>query len=339
MLRIAWQLVKSFGEEMAKPRHEGIDDNRAMIPSVQPEPGQSPSAGGPRPDPGRPGHDRPEPTHWRDWLASPAGRYVLAWEQAHHDRAVANLFGFVGVQCGLRELQALRQNRMRSRFVVSRSDDAAQYDESHPPADVIIDSYEELPLATASADLIVLPHVLEFAADPHQVLREVDRVLRPNGRMIVTGFNPVSLWGISQAVGRMLSRPILPPDESFIGMPRLRDWCKLLSFEFQAGSYGCYRPLLRSERWLERTQFLEKAGDRWWPICGAVYSVTVIKRVRGMRLVAPAWNRTRRRVPVPAVTSPNFGPISDESPGQRAPTLHIVGGSVNDTYSRESSEG
>ncbi len=331
ILRSVARLVKSVGREVPTARTCNRANNLVMEKSAQKRnaPGidsPGPSAHVPPSQPsGRPDPELPvSESQWRKWLASPAGRYVLDWEQAHLDQAVANLFGFVGLQCGLRELQALRQNRMRTRFLITRSDGVAHYDHSHPSADVVIDSYEELPLATESADLIVLPHVLEFASDPHQVLREVDRVLRPNGRVIIVGFNPVSLWGISQGIGRLLSRPLLPPDEHFIGLPRLRDWCKLLSFEFQAGSYGCYRPLFRSARWLERTAFLEKAGDRWWPICGAVYSVTVVKRVRGMRLVNPVRVRQPRRARIVAVASPNFDPIQEKASTRPAARLRLV---------------
>ena len=31
------------------------------------------------------------------------------------------------------------------------------------------------------------------------------------------------------------------------------------------------------------------AGDRWWAVGGAVYMLQAIKRVRGMRLITPAW--------------------------------------------------
>ncbi|MGB7183679.1 MAG: SAM-dependent methyltransferase, partial [Burkholderiaceae bacterium] len=140
------------------------------------------------------------------------------------------------------------------------------------------------------------------------VLREVDRILRPEGRVIVTGFNPVSLWGAAQAVGSGIGRPFIPAEDHFISLPRLRDWYKLLSFQFTRGSYGCYRPACRSERWLARTEFMEKAGDRWWPICGAVYCVTAVKRVRGMRLIEPAWRRSRSRKSRAAVASPTFAP-------------------------------
>ena len=92
-------------------------------------------------------------------------------------------------------------------------------------------------------------------------------------------------------------------------MPRLRDWMKLLSFEIDSGHYGCYAPPCRTQKWLDRMQFMERAGDRWWPICGAVYMVSAVKRVRGMRLVGPAWKRRAapHAAPAVAVSGPDDG--------------------------------
>ena len=164
--------------------------------------------------------------------------------------------------------------------------------------------FEDLPFADQSLDLIVLPHVLEFSPDPHRVLREVDRTLRPDGRVLVTGFNPVSLWGARQWMPRALARPFLPPSAHFIGAPRLRDWFKLLSFEPARAQFGCYRPAIRSQVWLDRTRWFEGLGDRCWPICGGVYCLAATKRVRAIRMVGPAWPaRTAKRARVAVVAS------------------------------------
>ena len=88
----------------------------------------------------------------------------------------------------------------------------------------------------------------------------------------------------------------LPHEGALIGAPHVRDWVRLLSFEPDDTVYGGYAwPFLRQE-WLARSQrFLERAGDRWWPVCGAVYLVSAVKRVRGMRLVGPAWRDVSAR--------------------------------------------
>src|SRR5690606_41680254 len=73
---------------------------------------------------------------------------------------------------------------------------------------------EQLPFDTQSIDLIVMPHTLEWCADPHQVLREVERVLMPEGRVVLTGFNPYSLWGLRESLpGLDLRLPVAVPSQ------------------------------------------------------------------------------------------------------------------------------
>jgi hypothetical protein len=95
----------------------------------------------------------------------------------------------------------------------------------------------------------------------------------------------------------------LPDCGEFIGYWRLRDWLRLLGFEVDESRFGCYRPAVRSEKWLERWAWMDRAGPRWWPIVGAAYFVVAVKRVRGMRLLGPAWKTAAARAgnPVPAV--------------------------------------
>jgi SAM-dependent methyltransferase len=163
--------------------------------------------------------------------------------------------------------------------------------------DVILTNYEALPFPSASLDLLVLPHTLELSYDPHATLREVERVLVPEGRVVICGFNPNSLWGISKSCKRGFSEV-----GDFIGQRRLRDWLQLLSFEVESTSFGCYRPAVKTERWLQRWAWMDEAGVRWWPILGSVYGMVAVKRVQGMRLMSPAWKKAAPRRAV-AVTS------------------------------------
>jgi len=258
-----------------------------------------------------------------DWLETPAGRYLLDWERAQIDAVVTDLFGFHAVQLGLPQLDGLAANRMPHRWVAvdPRSGEEARTlapapgraGEAAPGLRQVAVSlccdFDALPFDSQSLDLVLLPHSLELSRDPHLALSEVERVLMPEGKVVILGFNPTSLWGMRQHAGHLGRRLgwrseaglFLPMAGEFIGYRRLRDWLRLLSFEVEAGRFGCYRPPLRSAQWLGRFGWVEGPGERWWPVFGAVYMLMAVKRVRGMRLVGLARAERRRGKAAPAV--------------------------------------
>ncbi|HZN23104.1 MAG TPA: methyltransferase domain-containing protein [Burkholderiales bacterium] len=211
-----------------------------------------------------------------EWLDTPLGQYLLEREQAYYDRAVADVFGYNAFQLGMPELELLRASRIPLRCRVA----------THGDADLSAD-FRDLPIATNSADLVLLPHVLEFAEHPHQILREVARVLMPEAHVVISGFNPFSLWGIRRRFHR---RGDFPWRGRFMTLMRVKDWLALLGFEVIGGQMACYAPPSRQQKWLERFRFMEAAGDRWWPIAGGVYFLQAVKRVRGVRLIMPKWS-------------------------------------------------
>jgi SAM-dependent methyltransferase len=238
-----------------------------------------------------------------DWLQTPPGQYLLAWERQQMDAAVADLFGFHALQLGLPELPGLQANRMPHRWLAL---DHLQVLANAPAGAVALHcEFDELPFEAASLDLVVLPHALELARDPHKTLREVERVLRPEGRLVILGLNPASAWGLRQNLGRLLPsrsrRLFLPRTGDFIGYWRLRDWLRLLSFEVEGARFGAYSPPLRSAKWLTRWRWIEGIGSRWWPVLGAVYFIVAVKRVHGMRLVGLARQQKLKARAAPAV--------------------------------------
>jgi SAM-dependent methyltransferase len=269
-----------------------------------------------------------------DWFQTPPGRYLLEWEQSQFDQAVANLFGYNALQLGLSELQGLQANRMPHRWLAlpeelmalplvgARSaspEQGADGDLDRGPSSprvvtvasqvALVTNAAALPFPAASLDLLVLPHTLELSADPHHVLREVERVLVPEGRVVISGFNPHSLWGLRQGratlAARMglghlaISRLYLPEAGDFIAPRRLKDWLRLLSFEVESERFGCYRPAVKTEKWLQRFAWMDRGGPRWWPILGSVYFQVAVKRVRGMHLLGPAWKPRRSSAAAP----------------------------------------
>lgn len=244
------------------------------------------------------------------WLQTAPGRYLLAWEQQRLDLAVSDRFGFHALQLGMPMIEGLRANRMPYRWVASET--------AGVPGAALTCDFDALPLANQSIDLVVLPHTLELARDPHHTLREVERVLVPEGRVVITGFNPASLWGLRQRAGWIArgaglgrARPLyLPRAGEFIGYWRLRDWLRLLGFELEGGHFGCYRPALKSEVWLQRYACMDALGDRWWPVLGGAYQLEAVKRVRGMRLVGLLPREKRKVAPAAAAINREQEPVT-----------------------------
>ncbi len=265
-----------------------------------------------------------------DWFQTAPGQYLLAWEQARFDEAVADVFGFHALQLGLPELDALGANRMPRRWLAMPESDLVGHPSLQPgvgaaPRLALVTHAAALPFPANSLDLLVLPHTLELSADPHTVLREVERVLVPDGRVVIAGLNPASLWGLRQYRAHLCrwlgvsvlgaSSLYLPEAGAFIGYRRLRDWLRLLGFEVESASFGAYRPAVRSEKWLNRWRWMDRAGARWWPFLGAVYFVVAVKRVRGMHLLGPVWQPRRAAAAAPVS-------VAHQRPGRVLPLHH-----------------
>lgn len=241
-----------------------------------------------------------------DWFQTPAGRYLLDWERTRVDAAVVDIFGYHALQLGVPELAGLEANRMPHQWLACEEPAVDDGMVMAKRAAVLCD-FSALPFPASSLDLVVLAHSLECSTDPHTTLREVERVLVPEGRVVICGLNPASLWGLQQRRGHLYKKMgfgnlFLPDGGEFIGYWRLRDWLRLLGFEVEVGEFGCYRPGVASDKWLQRFEWMDRAGARWWPIFGAAYFLVAVKRVRGVRLLGPSWKTAqasqRKSVPV-----------------------------------------
>lgn len=255
------------------------------------------------------------------WFDTPPGHYVLAWEARQFDALVCNLFGYHALQLGLPMLDALRTNRISHQWLALSKAVPEDVPTLRPVS--LVTDFSALPFPAASLDLVVLPHTLDSHPDPHATLREVARVLVPEGRVVISGFNPLSLWGLRYGCDRLRQRygwgePYLPGVRQLIGNRRLRDWLHLLDFEVEAGHFGGYAAPVRNPNWLQRMAGLDAIGQRWWPVLGAVYCLVAVKRVHGMRLLGPAWktvsSRASATLPVAQRNGDNHGLTINRDP-------------------------
>ena len=211
-----------------------------------------------------------------NWLSTPLGQYLLSREQDMYDKKVGDIFGFNAVQLGLLQMDTLKNSRIPHVMRVGNS-----------AGEVLCES-DYLPFAESCIDLICLPHVLEFSENPHQTLREAERVLVPEGHLILTGFNPISAWGLKYA---LTQQDDYPWNGQFFTLSRIKDWLALLGLEFISGEMHCYEPPINNQKWLNRFTFMDKLGDQWWPMMGGVYFIVAKKRVVNMTLLKPNWKK------------------------------------------------
>lgn len=228
-----------------------------------------------------------------DWFATEQGGYVLSREHLYFNQAVTDIFGFNAMQLGLPEHSFLSSNRIPLRFTAGNQ-----------VGNDVRAVCPELPLMSASLDLVLMPHILEFSDNPHHILREVERVMMPEGSLLISGFNPYSLWGMHRTLGRHEGYPWCG---KFIALPRLKDWLALLGFDVVEVRCAAYAPPFRQRKWMERAAFMESAGSRWWPMGGGIYFLHAIKRVPGMRLIKPKWNEGLVHKLMPAAPKLNKG--------------------------------
>lgn len=166
------------------------------------------------------------------WLNTLTGRNLLREEVRQVRRALENVFGDQLVQLGTWGEPGMFRRLARTRR-------AAVFSAQPSPGVDAVCAAHALAITSASVDAVFLPHTLELEDDPHAVLREVDRILRPDGQLVVLGFNPWGWWGLRHA----LSRQGFPPgSQRMISDGRLCDWLHLLDFRVQHSAFYYFVP-------------------------------------------------------------------------------------------------
>ncbi len=158
----------------------------------------------------------------------------------------------------------------------------------------IISSSEQLPIATDNVDLVIASHVLEASKDPHQVLREIDRVLVPEGHCILIGFNPFAASRMAPQIskfvrGGLKRNKMANAHYKLRSAHRVRDWFSLLGFEVLDVHYMGFRPNIKNPKLFDKFRWLDKAGEYMGPALGKLYMFHVKKQVIAMRPYKKVW--------------------------------------------------
>ncbi|MEM7294438.1 MAG: methyltransferase domain-containing protein, partial [Pseudomonadota bacterium] len=220
--------------------------------------------------------------------ASFLGRSMLNEAGHQLDDMLQPVFGYQGLQLGQIgfDENLLEKAGLLRRFVLGAIDSQSSVDLS---ANVL-----ELPIASDTISLLVMPHTLEFCRDPHQVLREADRVLARDGYLLLLGFNPHSAWGMARRLH--FWRRKAPWNGRFYARSRINDWLSLLNFRVVDSRKFFLRPPIAHEKILTRLAFMEKVQP-WLGWFGGAYLILARKQVRP---ITPTLQRWRQRQSVVA---------------------------------------
>lgn len=226
------------------------------------------------------------------WYDTLAGKQVLQQVDDLCAQYMSEIFGYYALEMGALSGHTNLFEHSRVAFSASLGANQQKHD--------ILATPEQLPIETDNIDLVVASHVLEASTDPHQVLREIDRILVPEGQLILIGFNPWSLMRAGHALRKKVDLP---------NMSRVRDWFSLLDFEMLDVQYLGFRPGLHNEKLYRRLSWLESCGKVAWPLFSNLYVIHAKKQVIARRPYKTGWkapilisggkvalNRTAQRV-------------------------------------------
>jgi SAM-dependent methyltransferase len=230
----------------------------------------------------------------RNWLEMPLGGALLQQESRMVEEVFDCIFGEQCLQLGLwgEANVFLRFARTQQSACIADIGNIGKKRGAVTRPSAVGHLYR-LPIASDSVDVVLLPHTLDYVVRSHAILREVYRVLRSDGQLVVLGFKPGGLWGLM----RLIPGARLPPGvDRFISERRLNDWLQLLNFKIHGSTRYFFRWPLTGNRG-SASLLWERRGQRWWPELGACYMLTAQKRIYTLTTMKKPW-RSRPKVVV-----------------------------------------
>lgn len=226
---------------------------------------------------------------FQEWLAKPLGQLLVDQQKNILKSWIDKIFGFHLLFLGeIPFLSCLDKCSILHRIWI------------HPQAkknkecSAVVARQDKLPIIPDEMDLIYLAHCLEFNKNPHEVLREAYSALRPEGYLLISGFNPWSFWGLSRLFFHFINPK--PWDGDFISIRRMKDWLALLGVEILemnsclAGFPIEHVSVLKKFSWLQNLfQFL-------FPLRGGCYMILAQKKLAALTPIRPRFAKRKRLV-------------------------------------------
>ncbi len=229
----------------------------------------------------------------QEWYATPAGQNLYKDLLTKLENLLPHLFGYHALQIGglADEIDLISSSKIGQKICMTL--DAQKGN--------VIANPLALPFPENTLDLTVLPHTLDISPKPHQVLREIHRVLISEGHLVLVGFNPISMMGLSKLIFSRSQRA--PWAAHFFTQRRLKDWLSLLGFKVVTVEHVGLQPPIQNLRFQQRMQALRKAEKVGLGRFGGLQIFVAKKRELTLTPLPQPWRPSRTMIPV-KVTEP-----------------------------------
>lgn len=236
----------------------------------------------------------------QNWYQTQEGRYTLGVLEAEIQKQLNEIFGYYALEFGIHtEFQTLlSESRVANNFQICTLQSGIDC-----KGDIIAEP-EFLPIVADNIDLVIASHVFEYSAYSRQVLREIDRVLVPEGHCLLVGFNP---WSITGLIKRF--RSFKSEDDqklSLRSMGKVKDWFKVLGFEIVSSHTFAFRPPIQHKKIFDHLIWMEKFGGRFTKNLGAVYLIHA-KKTEFAKMPPTPWKTHKILAPKPVITASKEG--------------------------------
>jgi SAM-dependent methyltransferase len=224
--------------------------------------------------------------HWNGWLEDqPLGNSLMQAEQHALSGLLKNHYGKHALLIGVPQQYQLMDATVLPRHTLVSPLIDRQHAEHY-----IESTLHELPLLTGTLDLVILPHTLELVDHPRHLLAEACRVIKPEGLIVICGFNPYSLWGLRKWFAKHKHHN-MPWSNHFTHAQKIKGWLRLADFAIEKQSTHLFRPPLNNPGYFEKLKFMESIGSTCFPALGGIYVVLARAKVIPLTPIKMKWKQ------------------------------------------------
>lgn len=222
---------------------------------------------------------------WNEWLSQEfLGRNLLKTETSLLTSSLERHFGKQAIVVGVpQQLNLLQYVKLPCHSLVTplslKKEDGMGFIEG---------DLHDLPILTGSAELVVIPHTLEFIDNPQRLIHEACRIVKPEGLIALFGFNPISIWGLRRAIYK---NNMSPWNANQIPVYKVKQWLRLAEFELEKHMSALFVPPISEQNTHKRFEFMESLGKKFLPKWGGIYLLIARAKVVPLTPIKLKWKQ------------------------------------------------